>query len=480
MDPIPSEIYMYKLPYKITVLLVFILTGCVNTIHPISNDTATHKPTLPQESVRYFFANDPTFWQSNPSSTWIQLQHIPVGALETAQSSDVDPERAAWMQLAIISKRYSTNTKQLTQELITWRERYPSHPGNTLFPDDATLSRLFATPSPKHIALLLPIQGKLAPSGQMVRDGFFNGYYQATSKGEDQAIDFYDTSKAPVQTLYQKAMTKGADFIVGPLSKEEVQAISKINISIPTLALNYTESPFGGLPKNLYEFGLLPEDETLQMAKKAQQLGHSQAIIIAPQDKWGSRMATALSKQWQAEGGYIRETWYFTEQTDFTTAIAELLHINRDTDKKLMKRENNKMRLAQQRRQDFDIIFLLAPLSSARQIVPLLRYYYADNIPIYATSETYSTRNSAANMDLNGVTICGTPWTLRASHANNDKQTSLYALGRDAYLLSHELPRLLLLPYFPIYGATGMLTEKAHEIHRQLPCATIQNGQTAL
>src|SRR3990167_6889406 len=143
------------------------------------------------------------------------------------------------------------------------------------------------------------------------------------------------------------------------------------------------------------------------MAKKAQQLGHSQAIIIAPQDKWGSRMATALSKQWQAEGGYIRETWYFTEQTDFTTAIAELLHINRDTDKKLMKRENNKMRLAQQRRQDFDIIFLLAPLSSARQIVPLL-------------------------------------------------------------------------PYFPIYGATGMLTEKAHEIHRQLPCATIQNGQTAL
>src|SRR3990167_165709 len=358
---------------------------------------------------------------------------------------------------------------------MTWRERYTSHPGNIFFPDTAVLSNLFNTAPPKHIALLLPIQGKLAASGQIVRNGFFNGYYQALPSIGTQTIDFYDTSQGSVQAQYQQATAKGADFIVGPLSKDEVQALSKTRITVPTLALNYIDAGFGGLPNNLYEFGLLPEDEAQQIANKARQAGYSHAIIIAPQDKWGERMVAALSKQWQSNGGSIQQTWYFTSQTNFTTDIATLLHVNRETDQALMKKKSNRAMLEQQRRQDLDVIFLLASPSTARQIVPLLRYYYADKIPIYATSETYSGQaNPAADADLNVVTICGTPWTLRG------KQTPLYALGRDAYLLSHELPRLALLPNFPIYGTTGALTVKSQEVHRRLPCVTIQNGQTTL
>ena len=37
-----------------------------------------------------------------------------------------------------------------------------------------------------------------------------------------------------------------------------------------------------------------------------------------------------------------------------------------------------KLILEQQRRQDFDVIFLLTQPERAREIVPLLKYYYAE------------------------------------------------------------------------------------------------------
>ena len=46
--------------------------------------------------------------------------------------------------------------------------------------------------------------------------------------------------------------------------------------------------------------------------------------------------------------------------------------------------------LEEQRRHDFDVIFLLAPPQSARQIVPLLRFYYVDKTAIFATSVVYA------------------------------------------------------------------------------------------
>ena len=92
------------------------------------------------------------------------------------------------------------------------------------------------------------------------------------------------------------------------------------------------------------------------------------------------------------------------------------------------------------------------PLIIGRQIRPLLRYFFAGNIPVYATSQIYSGRpNPQRDADLNGVMFCDMPWVLSPSnlspsslariqqqvqtawpdsYANNAK---LYALGVDAY-----------------------------------------------
>ncbi|TAK78445.1 MAG: penicillin-binding protein activator, partial [Gammaproteobacteria bacterium] len=263
---------------------------------------------------------------------------------------------------------------------------------------------------------------------------------------------------------YQKALSEGADFVIGPLTKEDVQALNRSgSFSVPTLALNYTDISWGSLPTNFYEFGLLPEDEVTQMVTRARSSG-SHAIIIAPNTTWGKRLVSAFSNRWQSAGGSIQDTWYYAANTNFNQDIAHLLNVNPDTD-------------SAQRRHDFDVIFLFAQPQEAHLIVPLLRYYYANNVPIYATSSVYSgTPNPAKDMDLNGVIVCDTPSSRQAAQGGASSNR-LSAVGQDAYLLSQTLPRLSELPNFPMYGATGaLILSSNHQIHRHVPCTMIQNG----
>ena len=293
-------------------------------------------------------------------------------------------------------------------------------------------------------------------------------------------MSFYDTSTNPdTAALYQQALNEGADTVIGPLTKDNVRTLlNKGNFPVPTLALNYTDLTFGSLPTNFYEYGLSPDDEAQQVADKAALSGHSRAIIIAPDDSWGKRISSILVKRWQSVGGSVSDTLYFNQKTNLTQSVAALLHVNPKEDRAKMQKDNNKTTLEQQRRQDFDVIFLLATPVNAREIVPLLRYYYADNIPIYSTSAIYSGKATPEkDSDLNGVMFADIPWVLQNNMQGGDNNR-LYAVGRDAFLLSTQFARLNKLPNFPIHGATGelMLTSQ-QKIYRYLSWAQIHNGR---
>ena len=455
--------------------IVILITICLLASCASVSSPSTASATL---------ASDRTaLWTGNTATLWEQLQHISSARLAAMQSTVSDPTQNAWIQLALISKRNSTNTAQLARELLAFRERNPTHPANALLPNNATLNQLLNLTPPKHIALLLPLRGTFGSSGQMVRDGFLNAYYTNLPKIGKQGISFYDTTQTEdMRSLYQQAIAEGADFIIGPLIKNNVQQLSGSGpFSFPTLALNYTDIRYGSLPANFYEFGLLPEDEATQIADRAREAGLSHAIVIAPQTPLGTRIATAFSTRFQRNGGNIQEAWYYTPHANFNQEIARLLKINLDADKQLMKEDNNKDVLEKQRRQDFDVIFLFSQPKEARVIVPLLRYYYANNIPIYATSAVYSGRpNPAKDVDLNGVIVCDIPQNMQTLQKKNNNETQpdrLYAVGQDAYLLTETLPQLIQLPSFPLYGKTGALTlASTHQIHRRLPCVKIENG----
>lgn len=417
-------------------------------------------------------------WEGNTADTWIKLQHTSSAKLTELQSQTTDPEKNAWLQLALLTKQKNTSTQAFASQLINWRTDHPSHPANTLIPSDTTLNRLATQPTPEHIAVLIPQNGPHGLSGQAVKEGFLNTYYQHSSMTKKQDVKFYDTTQTTdMLTLYQEALTNGADFIIGPLTKDNVQQLIHLGtFSKTTVALNYTDTSFGSLPANFYEFGLLPEDEANQIASRAHDAGLNQAIVIIPDTAWGERISKAFSKHWQSLGGSIQETWTFNSQTDFTQGIANLLHVDPNADKKLMHTNNKKDILEQQRRHDFDVIFLFTQPQDARTIVPLLKYYYANDIPIYATASVYSGKpNPTKDVDLNGVIICDIPWSQLAG--SDTASGRLYAVGQDAYRISQSLQRLIELPNFPLYGTTGALTlSSQQQIHRRLPCMAIHNG----
>ncbi len=464
---------------SLVALSILTLSGCETTQKFLNQGSASQLPGGEPSVVNVQgFPSDPAFWQGNTMTVWTKLQHVPLTELQTAAAHATDPSTSGWLKLAIISKQYSMDTVQLTNQLIAWRAANPSHPANSLFPDNGTLSNVQNTRHPQHIVLLLPLQGPLGASGQAVRDGFLSAYYASPNKSQ-QTVSFIDTTQNPdISAVYQQALSQGADAVVGPLTKEDVQTLAKQgSFSVPTIALNYTTVWFGSLPTNFYEFGLSPLDEAKQLAEKAWQAGHRRAIVIAPQDEWGQRVSKTVISNWTALGGTVTDTFFFTPQMDLNQSIASLLHANTNNDR------NSKIPSEQQRRQDFDTIFLLASPQSARQIVPLLKYYYADKTPIFSTSAIYSgSPEPQRDADLNGVTFSDTPWTLQMANskgtAGDSRFNRLYAVGRDAYMLSNQMTRFSKLPNFPIYGATGALTlTPQQQIYRRLAWVQMHNGR---
>lgn len=446
----------------IAIIIAFIgLTAC-STMPNLSSLFPQQSAAVPHNDI----------WQGNANEVWNQLQPLSDAKLVSLRNQAADATQRGWLDLALISKRQSTNTSQLVSSLINWRNQYGSHPANSIFPDNQALTDLIATQPPHQIALLIPQRGIYAASGQSVREGFLNAYYAHLARVGSQNIKFYDTTVEPrrIAAIYQQAIAEGADFVIGPLIKDDVQQLlNSASFNTKTLALNYTDR---SLPANFYEFGLSPDDEATQLANQAQQAHKSRAIIIAPQTAWGKRMTAAFSNRWHALGGRTIDSWYFAKQADYNQDIARLMHIDLQTDKALTAQKSDRDALEKQRRQDFDVVILFAQPDEGRSIVPLLRYYYVTNVPIYSTSAIYSgTPNAVKDVDLNGVIICDIPWSRGGS------PDRLYAVGKDAYLLSLLLQRLTVLPNFPIYGTTGALTLGSNQqIRRRLPCVPVRNG----
>ncbi len=449
----------------------------LNSCSTLSHSSTHQEPKIPKASAESYRT---ALWEDNTEMTWYKLQHISSKDLVALQSTETDPVKTAWFQLAITSKKFSKNTQQLAKALANWRANNPTHPANVLLPESTVLTTIEHKTPPKQIAIILPQSGAYEAAGQSVRDGFLNAYYANIAQGGTQNVKIYDSAEAEdVASLYQKAIKEGADFVVGPLTKDEVKQLKLISFPVPTLALNYSQQR-AFKSAQFYQYGLLPEDEAAVIAERARKMGRLHAIVIAPRSDWGKRMTNALSTRWQAIGGDIQEKWFFSAGTNFHQEIAHLLNININDDKKLMQEDNDKDTLAQQRRQDFDVIFLFSQPREARVIVPLLRYYYANDIPIFASSAVYSgTPNPVKDVDLNGVTVCDIPWHVRVQPdmPPGTQSERLYAVGQDAYLLSQTLDRLKQLPNFPIYGTTGALTMSTdNQIHRRLPCHVIHNG----
>jgi outer membrane PBP1 activator LpoA protein len=342
----------------------------------------------------------------------------------------------------------------------------------------------------RQIAILLPLNGQHAEAAVAIREGFLAAYY-ANQQHRKPNIRVYDTTQGDVKQIYETAISEGADFVVGPLSKEDVLQIGRLgrNLQIPVLALNSHPELYQA-PPNFVMYTLAPETEAEQIAEKAWQKGYRTASIVVPDNAWGKRTANAFSVRWQQLGGKVMRSIFANPSQDQAAAVRKLLGIDQS-----QKRANDIKNLLnekvefQARRQNVDVIVMAAPPAQARQLKPLFDFYYAEDVPVLATSSIYSgSPNPKNDRDVNGVVFCDMPWLLDATKGttlrqlinrdgqeHSDQYNRLFAMGYDAYNLTGQIHVLQGKGQYD--GATGNLHLGANNlIERNLSWAKMVNG----
>ncbi|WP_157933778.1 penicillin-binding protein activator [Alloalcanivorax mobilis] len=422
----------------------------------------------------------------NRKLTWETLMALPLQTLEE-NSANASGDLRGWLELAQLYRDPQANLDGQINQLQDWRSRWPNHPAAEQLPGMVNAMQTAARERPSHVAVLLPESGPLAGAAQAIRDGLMTGYYSARDAGNSTPeLRFYDVSGGDPQAVYQRAVTEGAEFVIGPLAKDNVAALAAMGTPpVTTLALNYLDQNSENAP--LFQFGLAPEDEARQAARQALREGHRYAGVLYPETEWGLRISQAFMTEWQQGGGQIAAQNTFSDDS-----IGESV-------KALMGQARSHQ--SQQGYgggggeyephvgQDMSFVFLVANPNEGRQIKPALNFHYARYLPVYSTSYIYDgTPAPRRDQDLDGVRFLDMPWVLytdsrlhqRAAETwpeGHGRYTRLFAMGVDAYRLQARLSMLRHLPDSRLPGITGNLHLNGARLVRESNWAVFRHGE---
>jgi outer membrane PBP1 activator LpoA protein len=431
--------------------------------------------------------------EKNHQLIWQNLTNLSLDNLLKWAESAPNTQFADWLQLAAIAKNPEYTLKEHVNVVQKWRIAHPQHPASIELPGGLKSLALIAQQQPKHIALMLPLSGKLAKSGQAVRDGFMASYYQTLKRGfEVPMISIIDTAAGSINLAYGDATALEAELVIGPLAKSQVNKIAQLEkLPLPTLALNYASSTaVGELPDDLYQYGLAAEDEAQLIAEYAFQQGHRRVLAFAPNNAWGKRIYAAFEIRWLQLGGDIAEQRFYKQLKDYNPEIKALLNVDDSQNryKSIRRIMAEPVEFETYRREDADWVFLLAMPIQGRQIRPMFDFNFAGDLPIYSTSQIFAgKKNRKKDQDLNGISFTDVPWLLEDSEIKteveknqkraNGRYARLYAMGVDAFRLYPRLGQLAALPDSKIFGVTGDLSmDSDGRIRRKMPLAKFYRG----
>ncbi len=432
----------------------------------------------------------------------IQLLHSlllqPGERLQRLLEQTTSPVLRGWIELSLL-RQQNRDPLRLAGELRQWRDQHPDHPAGkaaiaSIAPPQDADSAPFEL---DQIALLLPLEGDFSKPAMAVQNGFLSAFYSNSDSPIRPRIRIYDTAADPdgIETLYQRAMDDGAKLVVGPLNKQVLERLAAAGrLPLPTLALNRLNENHGYI-ENLFQFGLSPEDEARQVAERAWLDGHNRSAILYPRGKWGERVAQAFAERWEQLGGtLINRTAYDAAKTDFSPAIKKLLNLEQSLQRRreLARLLGQPIQFEPRRRQDIDMVFMVAFPRQARLIPPQLKFHHASDLPIYTTSHSFSgIINPRADRDMNGVIIGDMPWTLNQQNPPPPRKlvfttwpdqarqfSRLFALGVDAYNSLYYLNWLRANPQAHLSGVTGSLhMDSDNRLQRTLSWARFRAGR---
>ena len=395
----------------------------------------------------------------NPESIqthiWQLLKDQPRASLLELRGESQDTLSQGWIDLAL-----AANGKTPTSAITQWRNAYPDHPVSDTFLLQLAQTAPVIVEQDSFtgtVALLLPLnEPAYANAAAALKAGLMAAH------GDSAAIVKIYASrgdKAEIAALYQQAINEGAQYVVGPMARDEVSALAAAGLKlVPTLALNSTDQET--LPENLMAFGLPVEAEAEQVAEVARAHGMQSAILISADTPLANRAEQAFAKEWQAQQGTIVIQKTFSADSSLVELKADLSA------------------------RGADMIFLAANAEQAKMVRP----YLDPSIPTFAISHVYD--GVALNPDntaLMAIHFVDMPWMVNADHpdfaAYRKAAESLppgesqrwFAVGVDAW---HILAAIAAGKSILIPGLSGTLHMEGKTLVRDLPMA--QFGPTGV
>lgn len=401
-----------------------------------------------------------------------------LAALDTAELTTLRNDRSRlilsqWADLALVSQRYGWNYHELRLQLENWRQVNPSHPASRVLIPNIMASLGSGMTEYRRVALLLPLTSGFGSAAQAVYDGF-TMMYEADSNPRKPLVTLYDIGENAelVGFYYQAAVRDGAELVVGPLGKVAVDAlVANTELTVPTLLLGNTDAGLAGR-RNVFQFGLSPEDEAVQVARRAHDLGYRVAAALYPETDWGRRQLDAFSSEWRNLGGTLAESAvYQAEADDHSRAIQLLLNLDESEGRhrRLEQLTGTTLEFVPKPRTDLDFIFMIARSRQGRLLKPQINYFKGNDIPVYAISQIYGGPDPVNDIDLDGVIFGDMPWLLSDSGVyeairedlpeggkyRGGPLDRLFALGIDTYQLLFRLEAMKNNPSLRFDGTTG-------------------------
>lgn len=366
-----------------------------------------------------------------------------VNELRNLKSNAQNEEELGYLDFAI--NRLSVDASQYAYFDANWLERYPDHPAKVLI-DLANINNNGNQPininmngDINQIAVIMPLTGKLGSYGDAFRQGIMVAQQEQRLSSN---IRFYDVNGKDVLTVYDQAIADGAQFVVGPLTKENVSKVINNGIKVPTLAINSFDYVS---VDNAFFFALSPENEGAQAAKKIYEDMKQTPLLIVPETDKGNRIIDGFQREWfhnvNSNPIIIKR---FKNRADVTTAITEGLSQG-----------------------NVDAVYLCGSAMEVSLIKSQMQVSFPGNRDYYITNNSNpGSLKASVTKNMKGIYIGDMPWLLQDSDLKDTIKESLdisniniltfFALGYDSITIVPNI-KTMAENGIPVNGLTGKL-----------------------
>lgn len=440
-------------------------------------------------------ASRPELQRAILDTTWRSLQLANTAQIKQLNAHP-DPTIQGWLSLrAIIDPQHNPKMISAPAETIAmlrqWRLTHDNHPAQGLI--SAVIDQDPAKVTPKKIGLMLPISGKNQKAAQLIQKALFATYFQ--TRPADQTLSIYDTNRKNAAALYSDATANDhIDTMIGPLTKPDIESlVNTQSLIVPTLVLNRAPTT----SQNLMQYSLSAAQETGQLTGDMILSGYLHPLVISDETPQSQALAHDFTTAFEQHGGIVAQSEPLNG--DLNRAIAKALGTSASAarHRQIQTKSIEPTHSVLNKRRDIDSIFFAGDAKQARQLIPLLKYHYSAELPIFSTSSIYSSDSRQKNKDLSSAIFFDTPLShtqtdgpalgaltqslMKKMHRNDPnhyfEHHRFYGLGVDAYLIAQTAYLWDILEGYIIHGANGTLTKDTEGvIHRGLSRMAFRDG----